>query len=183
MSELPFGARNDAVFEVWARMNRRLCRFIELVGPYRAPSIYWLESDASESYCFEHIVEARGREFDFGPPLDPDKPSYRHTDLEDAFFEGLCGSPYGSESDSREACCKCGKTLVYSLTDYGTDEELDHFDDADWSKCLEPEIGYELDRATCNTFHSKGRGQLVKACRIVRRALAAAEAKFGDAEK
>lgn len=175
--ENPFGDRNDAVFAVWQRMNARLCRFIELVGDYRAPACYWLESDASESYCYDHIVKARAEEFGFGPLLDPGKPSYRRTDLEDAFFEGLCGSPYGTESDHSETCCKCGKTLVYSLTDSGSEYELLSFDEADWSKCLDPEIGYQLDRAVCNTFHSEGRWQLVMACRIVRRALEAAEAR------
>lgn len=175
MNKPTFGARHDAAWAIYQRMNARLCEFIEMIGEYEAPAIYWLESDCSESYCLEHGIAARAEEFGLGLPLDPDRWS-RRTKLEDAFFEGLSGSPYGLGSDHAESCTVCGKTLVYSLTDYGTDCELDHFDTADWSRPCPPEVGYELDRAVCNTFHSESRPQLVKACRIVAQAWRAAKA-------
>ena len=52
------------------------------------------------------------------------------------------GGGYGWESDSPCFCESCGCPLLYSLTDYGVESELDHF--LDESITITDSDGYEL---------------------------------------
>jgi hypothetical protein len=94
------------------------------VPPIKPDYVHWLESDCGTSYCGDCGEGARGAEFDLGVPLTPHR--WHRTDLENAFWEGIGGTIDGN-SDNTEACDTCGKTLSYILTDYGVEQELDHY--------------------------------------------------------
>lgn len=136
--------------------------------PYDAPNCYWLESDCGESYCREHAIEARAKEFGFGPLLrDPDW--YRRNELDEAFFDGISAGRDG-ESDHCETCSTCGKTLSYVLTDYGAESELDHFLSWDVTPdALTGSIIYELERVTLNVWRGTARPQLLDTAIVVSR--------------
>lgn len=132
--------------------------------PYEAPSCYWLDSDCGASFCREHAIEARAKEFGFGPLLR-DPAWYRRNEMDDAFFEGVSSGRDG-ESDTCETCDVCGKTLSYVLTDYGATSELDHFL-AHPPAALSDEIVYEMDRVSLNVSSGTPRGQLLDTTRMV----------------
>lgn len=110
------------------------------------PPMHWLESDAGISYCRKCAITARGKEFEFGPPIR-NADYYRRTELEHAFFDGMRSYAHGcaGHSDITEACYHCGITLAYWLTDYGISSELDHWSKAEMTGDLS-EIAYNIDR-------------------------------------
>lgn len=150
------------------RINRRYHEIAASVPPHRPPPCHWLYSDSTESFCRRHAIEARGREFDMGVPLDPYRPSYRRTDLEDAFHEGI-GATLDGESETSEQCCRCGETLAYVLTDYGVDLEVGYWLDDPVSE-LTPETVYALDRLCLNVCGGMKRKTLLDVAVVVRRA-------------
>ena len=117
-----------------------------MVKPAVPEPACWLDSDAGPSYCFHCAVKARGQEFELGAPIDPDKPSYYRTDMEDAFFQGIDGGYHGqSPHDNTERCYTCGKQLAYTLTDYGAGEEADYWLETELT-AFTPSEAYALDR-------------------------------------
>jgi hypothetical protein len=115
--------------------------------PYLDPTPqHWLKSEESASYCRECAIQARGKEFDLGRPLD-DSDWFNRGAWEDAFFEGIsCYAPgCAGESDITEACDTCGRTLDYWLTDHGISEEIDHWANSEMSGDLS-EVAYNIDR-------------------------------------
>jgi hypothetical protein len=139
--------------------------------PIEPGACYWLQSDASESYCREHAIAARAEEFGLGAPLNPDTPAFCRTDLEDAFWDGI-GASYDGESDVSENCSKCGETLSHVLTDYGAENELDHFLDCELAP-ITPTVSYELDRAFLNIGTHSQRINILRAFMLARRVLKA----------
>jgi hypothetical protein len=127
----------------WLDLRSAVCSAAPWLDP---PAQYWLESDCCPSYCREHAIAARGREFELGPLL-VDSNWHQRDDWEDAFFQGIQADPdcCPGTHDSTAACYTCGKTLGYWLTDEGIKQELEHWSDAeisgDWS-----EIAYNIDR-------------------------------------
>lgn len=101
-------------------------KLAEIMPPIEPGPAYWLESDSGESYCRHHAIEARAEEFGLGPLIDPDKPWFFRTDLEDAFWDGISATRDG-ECDHTEHCSVCGEPLSYILTDYGFEQEIDHW--------------------------------------------------------
>lgn len=143
---------------IYRRINERIVSICEAVPPIQPGLTYWLESDATESYCRKHAIEAREKEFGLGPLLE-DKPFYRRTELEDAFFLGI-GASDGGESDHPEACARCGETLSYCLTDYGMRSEIDYFLEAPLAE-LNGEVSYGLDRLTACIWPGANRADLL----------------------
>lgn len=84
---------------------------------------FWFTEDEGPTYC-EDCIKV----------IMPDAEW-----IED-YAGGYCG-----ESDSPEICERCGKLMQYTLTDYGVEQELYHFEDGklDWDR---PEDCYELAR-------------------------------------
>lgn len=76
----------------------------------KAPPLYWRDDDDGE-YCRECF----GKLF----PTDD-------------WGDGWGGGAYNSEQDCCVHCETCGKLLSYVLTDYGAEEELNHFEDNEW---------------------------------------------------
>lgn len=127
----------------WFDLRLAVCQVATELDP---PPQHWLESECSISYCRDCAIKARGKEFELGPLLkEPDW--YRRTEWEDAFFDGISSYAYrcAGESDHTEACYTCGVTLDYWLTDYGIEEEIDHWSRSEMSGDLS-EIAYNLDR-------------------------------------
>jgi len=76
------------------------------------PNVHWVGGgDASDSYCRECCLQEVEELKAAG---------------EDVYIDGGWGS---SESDGGETCEKCGKILNYSLTKYGIESELNHFEE------------------------------------------------------
>lgn len=97
------------------------------VKPADPEPCWWLESDCGPDFCHDHVVEARGREFDLGAPVTPNRPWHR-TPLEDAFDEGIVGGYYGQgERDNTARCSVCDELLSYTLTDHGASEEAHYW--------------------------------------------------------
>jgi len=144
-------------------------KLAEIVPPIEPGPVYWLESDSGESLCRHHAIEARAKEFGLGPLIDPDKPSYRHTDLEDAFWDGISATING-ECDHTEHCSVCGEPLSYILTDYGSTEEIDHWISYP-SEVTTPSDSYALDRLTLNVGHWTKRRDLLDCLIVLKRAL------------
>lgn len=158
-------------------VDRILDRFAVVYGavpPVDPEPCYWLESDASESFCRVHAIKARGKEFELGPPIR-DVDWFERTDAEDAFFEGLsCNAGGGGESDHTEACSVCGRTLVYSLTDSGLRDELEYYRESPMVVVRDEDV-YALDRMTSHLWVGMKRASLLgvavavnQAYRIVR---------------
>lgn len=150
---------------VAGRINKRYHAIAAAVPPARPALCCWLESDASESLCFPHAVEARGREFDFAKPLDPYRPFYRRTDLEHAFHDGI-GASRDGEAEHSEQCATCGRTLSYILTDWGVEQELTYWLDNPVAR-LDPETVYALDRLCVNTWAGMKRRNLIELAIVV----------------
>ncbi len=94
------------------------------------PDQHWLESDASISYCRPCAREARWKELPSFGPVPKEKPFYEVSeyDLQDLINEGIDGGcHYSGMSDGSSNCHTCGDQLKYTLTDYGVEEEADHF--------------------------------------------------------
>jgi hypothetical protein len=145
------------------RINERFYELVEKHPRLEPENCCWLHSDAAESYCWEHAIEARAKEFGLGIPLD--RPWYSRTPLEDAFFEEI-GSYSDGESDNTEACTKCGKTLSYILTDYGVQSELALTVESPLNE-LGEESMYLLDRLCLNVWHDMPRRQLLDTAIVV----------------
>lgn len=150
------------------RVTDQYFEIARAIPPHRPPACYWLESDSCESFCFDHAVEARGREFDLGVPLNPYAPVYLLTDLEQAFYDGI-GVTKDGESETSEQCATCGKTLSYILTDYGVAYELEGWLEGPPAK-LDPEVVYALDRLCLNIWSGTKRRTLLDVAVVVRRA-------------
>lgn len=152
-------------------------QLVNAVPPVQPGPVYWLESYAGESYCRKHAIEARAEEFGLGIPLD--RPYYRRTALEDAFWDGIFRS-VDNESDTTEICSDCGETLSYVLTDYGFQEELDH-----WirhpSETTTPEDSYALDRLAMNVGYWTKRRDLLDCLIVLKRALRTVPQSSGEA--
>lgn len=143
---------------VWRRAEERLAAILETVPPIEPGPQFWLDSDAGPSYCRPCAIIARGREFEFGPPLE-DKPFYRRTDVEDAFFGGIDGG-FDTTSYSTAACAVCGKTLSYILTDEGVRQEIDYYRETPLC-ALRDEDSYALDRLALNLWEGAARDMIL----------------------
>lgn len=70
--------------------------------------MYWKVDDASgEDFCHDCIKK----------------------ELPDGEYGEDYEGGYGLESDGSRVCCKCGKLLDYTLTNYGIDYEIEHFEE------------------------------------------------------
>lgn len=117
----------DQATQVRARLDALDRAIFAAVKPSDPEPANWLESDCSFSYCHEHAIEARAKEFGLGPPIYLDR-WWRRTDLEDHFYAGIGGGYYGQgECDNVERCHTCDKLLAYSLTDHGAEQEVDYW--------------------------------------------------------
>jgi hypothetical protein len=140
------------------RLNSRLAEVLEAVPPLNPGPCYWLHEDASESFCRKHVIQARGREFELGPPLR-DVDWFRRDDWECAFWEGI-GASEDSESDHTEACARCGETLSYVLTDGGMRSEIDYYLEAPLV-AVSDENSYALDRLALNIWEGSPRSDIL----------------------
>lgn len=160
----------DARAEILAnRVRDTAMKIMQAVPPIEPGPAYWLESDSCESYCWQHAIKARETEFGFGPLLDPEKPAYRNTDLEEAFFHGI-GATHNGESDSTECCTTCGATLSYVLTDYGFRDELGFWLENP-SEATTPEDSFALYHLILNVGHWTKRRDLLDCLIVLKRAL------------
>lgn len=159
----------DRAALILERLKERFAAVCAAVPPLDPESCYWLEDDATESYCRVHAIEARAREFGLGPPLD-DRKWYHRTELEDAFFAGI-GANHGGggESDHTEACSVCGRTLVYSLTDYGLRDEITYWLENPIAVLRDEDV-YALDRMEAHVWAGCGRDILLGVAAAVNQA-------------
>ena len=95
-----------------------------LAGHLDPPAPFWLiGDDGGYSYCPDCIdAAAKGR----------------NTEIDGGF--------QGGEHDSCEHCEVCGALLWYSLTDYGAQQELDHFRTVRFGRPPDPETLYHIER-------------------------------------
>ena len=149
-----------------ARIHERVMAIRKAVPPIEPPAIYWLSSDASESYCWDCAIIARGREFELGPLLTPSE--WIRSEWENVHFEGIDGG-FDLESESTEACAICGRTLSYILTDYGLEAELSYHADLPIGD-IRDEDSYALDRLALNVFGGMKRANLLGVAIVVNRA-------------
>lgn len=142
-----------------ALMDERVAEVLRLVRRADPEPACWMSEDACTSYCWECAQIARAKQMGLCAPVPapPCKFSFLRTEREDAwqeaydrFREGIDGGYWGQgEHDSPEHCGTCGKVLAYTLTDYGTGEEI-----GGWLECRIPTVGagwhpvdsYALDR-------------------------------------
>lgn len=158
--------REDKIVE---RINARFAEICGAVQPLKPGPCYWLESDSSESFCRQHAIAARGKEFDLGAPIE-DRPFYLRTEMEDAFFEGIsCNDGCGGESDHAEACAVCGKTLVYTLTDEGVDQEVDFYREAPLCEVRDEDV-YAIERLVVHIWPGAARGRILDVAIVVNQA-------------
>lgn len=116
----------------------------------------WLESDAGPSYCHEHAVKARAEEFGLGPPIYERNYIRMATYLEDRFYGGIEGGYHGQGVvDHTERCHECGKLLAYTLTDYGADEEVEHWLETTLTD-FTPDDAYQFWRLCINFYPDGG---------------------------
>jgi hypothetical protein len=116
-----------------------------LVGPHmsKMEHVRWVSGgpNEAENYCYEHalkIVES----LQATDPTDSER--YR------------VGGGYGSEEDGSANCTTCHKTLLYSLTKYGIESELDNFESVRVSyRALKrsPEMSYELGELVASSVY------------------------------
>ncbi len=111
-------------------------RLRSLTRDFDPPGAYWVWDVANrfvcENYCPDHIGAAVASAGVSGlwcddPTLEPPH--------EDGGYKAAC-------VDCSIACATCGKTLAYTLSDFGALEELNHFMEAEGP--LSPEQAYEL---------------------------------------
>lgn len=100
----------------------------------KAEMPYWLMEDTGASYCLD-CIKKKKPDFDF------------HRDYGD-FFDG----GFDQEEDGCSHCEDCGKLLEYSLTDYGVDEELEHFLDRDPFDWNDPDDCFHIARIAQGVF-------------------------------
>lgn len=153
----------DRALLIIKRINERYHAIASIVPPLQPEPCRWLYSDATESYCKEHAIEARGREFDMGVPFITDQ--WRTTPIEEAFYDGI-GRHWDGESDTTEQCTTCGKTLSYILTDWGVERELAYWLDEPVAK-LDPETVYALDRLCLNVWAGRKRRTLLETAVVI----------------
>lgn len=140
------------------RINERLQVIVKAVPPIKPGPMYWLDSDAGPSYCWDCAIKARGYEFEFGPPIE-NRPFYQRTELEDAFYSGIDGG-FDTTNDSTGMCETCGTTLSYILTEYGVEQEIDYYRRAPLI-ALRDEDTYALDRLALNVWAGSPKSMLV----------------------
>lgn len=155
------------------RIECRLRSVLDAVPPLKAPSAYWLHSDAGPSYCRRCVRIARGREFELGLLLQYVRP-YLRDDWEDTFWDGVDGG-FDTTSDNTAACEICRITLSYILTDYGVDDELTYWVENPLTD-VRDEDAYALDRICLNLFDGSKRSTILAAAIAVGQAFRLAAA-------
>lgn len=111
-------------------MSDMLTNAIEVCGKREPkelpPSVWWMESDATNSYC--HACAWREGARELGLEGREPKNWFSWDEQDRAINDRIRGGdPCGGESDHSEYCTTCGVTLNYHLTSYGASVELDHF--------------------------------------------------------
>ena len=97
--------------EALGEMARKLEAF---AAPLDPPPMHWIgEGDAGPDYCRECCERIVANHNAYSAPKDW------------WYVEG--GWDCRRSSDTPSACEECGKTLGYSLTEYGVSEEIEHF--------------------------------------------------------
>lgn len=92
--------------------------------------ICWIgDHDDGEDFCWD-CAEKRVSEINASKPKHP------------AFVDG--GWSESREKDGHAACVTCGKTLMHSLTQYGLEEEIEHFrsDGYGFKRPTDAEVAY-----------------------------------------
>ena len=64
----------------------------------------------------------------------------------DRYIEALLD--WDHRSDGSSCCDRCGRLLAYTLTDYGLEEEIDHFQSVTFRHIC-PDTAYEVARIMC----------------------------------
>ncbi|HWU32820.1 MAG TPA: hypothetical protein VN108_08100 [Marmoricola sp.] len=144
----------------------------ELVPPIDPPALYWLDGDATYSYCWPCARKARWHEMgNVGePPFEADW--WAHDPIEDNIRSGIDGGFDGSGSDCPESCELCGCTLRHTLTEYGVSAELDHFAKNPGFSSLTGEDTYTISRICLNlTGSGADEREVTEATKIVEDAL------------
>lgn len=100
---------------------------------------YWLIKDHGETYCLDCIKAM--------------KPKAKYG----TFYDG----GFSSESDHAEHCEGCGKLLEYTLTDYGVEQELAHFEEMGFFWNVKDEC-YELARIAYGVSTHEQRKRLLQ---------------------
>ena len=115
----------------WQLLEQNLEKICKSVPPIEPPEVYWLESDASLSYCQKHAWEARWKELPTTGPCPNEKDCPEDNDITEFMRNGFEAYSTGmpGEADHPETCSVCGITLDYVLTDYGRNEELRHYEE------------------------------------------------------
>lgn len=154
-----------------ARLERLL---YEAVPPIDPGHQFWLTSDCSDSYCYDCVDIARGKEFELGRPLARYDAWASHTPYEQRFYEGIDGGFQTSGDDSPRACAICRCTLDYTLTDYGGKEELAYYAENPGFLTVGPEDSYAISQICLNlTWSGAPDEQVDAATKIVEDALKA----------
>lgn len=116
--------RHDASMRAKAAVGAVLARLGGLANQIVVPYPHWLGGDGADqgpSYCRE-CAQA-------------------HVDNGDAeFIDG----GYQQDNDGCCHCEDCGRLLDYTLTDYGVEEELEHFKGDRMRRVVSPELAYHL---------------------------------------
>lgn len=82
-----------------------------------AGEVHGFQYDAGSNFCCECAEALIELFYEAHPELDPD--------AEDLYLDG----GWSTEHDSPPFCEECGTRLAGSLTNYGVDQELEHFED------------------------------------------------------
>jgi len=148
-------------------------RLYEAVPPLDPPYLYWLTSDASYSYCRPCARKARWLEMgNVGdPPWEPRR--FESDPIEENIFSGIDGGFEQMNGDHCEVCETCGRTLWYTLTEYGVSEELDGHRENPGYGSVGPEDTYRISRICLNlTWSGADEKEVLEAIVIVESALA-----------
>lgn len=149
-------------------------RLYEAVPPIHPGYQWWLLSDASYSYCYDCVDTARGWEFELGRPLRAPLPFEHTDDYVDAFYAGIDGGFQTTGDERTRACHICGRTLDYTLTDYGVDDELVYYAENPGFTTVGPEETYAISRICMNlTWGGAPADKVEAAIAIVEQALVA----------
>ncbi len=100
-------------------------------------------------------------------------------DAEEVEDEIRVGGGYRTDHDSPPHCCECGAKLDGSLTDYGSDEEIDAYIGKDRRLLTSPDDWEALETALENLFDNDPRWRAI--AKVVDAASAAQPAKAGAA--